>query len=98
MRVGFCVAGVILLWIANIMFEMGFAIDEVNLTLYDAVAFPLYGVGVWLVVHGSYLWAKEKARSGWWSLAGLIAPFGYIILWKLKDKKASGDARVLEVK
>lgn len=37
-----------------------------------------------LTLYGSYKWATEKGRSGWWCLMGLLAPIGYIVLMKLK--------------
>lgn len=44
-------------------------------------------IGVWLVIHGSYFWAREKGRNGWWCLTGLLAPIGFLILYKLKANK-----------
>jgi len=80
-RIAFCIIGAILIYVD---------------TTYDipvAVLLPrLYLLGLFFAIFGSYIWAKEKGRSGWWCLMGLIAPFGYIVLMKLKDKRVLKEA------
>ena len=39
--------------------------------------------GFGLSIAGCYLWAKEKHRSGWWSLFGLLGPLGFVVLMAL---------------
>jgi len=84
-RVAFCVIGVILLWVAGISWGIG--LEYYIWTEYDTAASILYPLGFYFVLHGSYFWAKEKGRSGWWCFMGLIAPIGYIVLMKLQDER-----------
>jgi hypothetical protein len=42
--------------------------------------------GLALLVGGSYMWAKDKGRSGTWGLLGLVAPFGFIGLARLENR------------
>lgn len=52
-----------------------------------------YFLGLYFIMQGSYWWAKEKGRNGWWSLMGLLAPIGYIVLMKLKNRLVEHEVR-----
>ena len=82
----FCVIGVILLYIGAASAYIG--ADYYEWTTYDTSAAILIPLGLYLTIHGSYLWAREKGRSGWWCLIALIAPIGYLVLMSLKDKSS----------
>lgn len=96
-RIALCVIGVIILFIAAVQSAI---IYEYYLytewTIYDTAFSILYPLGIYMVLHGSYFWAKEKGRSGWWCLIGLIAPIGYIVLMKLKDRRSVESKSELE--
>jgi len=77
-RVVCCILGTIIGWITGQMW------------LYTDATWNIcvigYAIAGFLVLYGSYLWATEKGRSGWWCLIGLLAPIGFIALAKLKVK------------
>ena len=83
-RIALCIIGVILLFIATLQTSIG--LEYYGWTIHNTVAFILYPFGYYTVIQGSYYWAREKSRSGWWCLLGLLAPIGYIVLMKLRDK------------
>lgn len=39
-----------------------------------------------LSIVGCYLWSVGKRRSGWFSLFGILAPIGFIVIASLRDK------------
>jgi hypothetical protein len=90
-RIAFCILGVALAIVANIQSDIGFELDPVNWTVHDDIAMFLLFLGLYFVIQGSYWWAREKGRSGWWCLMGLLAPIGYIVLMNLKDKRLLRD-------
>lgn len=82
-RIAFCIIGVVLFWFAQ--WQKGIAFQYYG--HYESIAGEiLLTLAYFFAIFGSYIWAKEKGRSGWWCLMGLIAPIGYIVLMKLKDK------------
>ena len=87
-RVAFCIIGVILyglaIWQSNIAYEYS---EYYEWTTYDTASVALFYTASFFTILGSYLWAKEKGRSWRWGAMGLIAPFGYLVLMKLKDKR-----------
>ena len=56
------------------------------LTMQEVVAFSMWLAGIVLLLHGGYLWAKIKNRSGWWALFVFISPIGLIVLACLKTQ------------
>jgi len=84
-RIAFCIIGVILLYVAGVQSNLGYEYYE--WTIHDIASVILLPLALYFTVHGSYIWAKEKGRSGWWCLMGTIAPIGYLVLTKLKDKR-----------
>ena len=83
-RILLCIIGAILLYIAGV--QSNFAYEYYEWTLHRTAVAILLPLSLYLTIYGSYLWAKDKGRSTWWCLLGLIAPFGYIALMRLKDK------------
>lgn len=87
-RISFCIIGIVLFLVA--VAQAGIAqqyYEYYEWTTYDTASVALFYTASFFTILGSYLWAKEKGRSGGWCLMGLIAPFGYIVLMKLKDKR-----------
>lgn len=85
-RIACCIMGVICMVIGGIL--VGMAPEYYyDWTAFDTAAVIFYPLGIYLVLQGSYWWAKEKGRSGWWCLMGLLAPIGYLVLMSLKDKR-----------
>jgi len=84
-RIACCIIGVILISIGGAVAGMG--AEYYDWTEFDTTAAVLIPLGIYLVLQGSYWWAKEKGRSGWWCLMGLLAPIGYLVLMSLKDKR-----------
>ena len=82
-RTALCIIGVILLFIATLQNSIG--LEYYEWTIHDTAFSILYPLGYYIVIQGSYYWAREKGRSGWWCLMGLLAPIGYIVLMKLRD-------------
>lgn len=41
--------------------------------------------GFWLFLYGCVLFAKAKARSGWWGAFGLLTYVGLVVLFCLRD-------------
>jgi len=86
-RIACCVIGIILVFIAGVVSrEMAYEYYY-DWTAFDTAAIIMLSLGIYLILQGSYWWAKEKGRSGWWCLMGLLAPIGYLVLMSLKDKR-----------
>jgi hypothetical protein len=79
------------------MFLMGFALMGVGFAL-DAVGEQhLLGRSVWVVGLGVFvlacaLYAKGKGRSPYWGLAGIIFPFGFLVVRFLSDRHKVSEA------
>jgi hypothetical protein len=43
-------------------------------------------IGGIVAIIGCDLWARDKNRSWWFALWGLVAPIGYLMMASLKDK------------
>jgi hypothetical protein len=86
-RIACCVIGIILLFISGVISREMLYEYYYDWTAFDTAAIILWLLGIYLVLQGSYWWAKEKGRSGWWCLMGLLAPIGYLVLMSLKDKR-----------
>lgn len=87
-RILFCVLGVVLFWLA--MWQRGTSYEYYEFyeyTQHDLAADILLFLAYFFAIFGSYLWAKEKGRNWKWAAIGLLGPFGYIVLRKLKDKR-----------
>lgn len=81
-RWALCLGGVIMMWVGQEIPGEG--------------GIFLVIMGVIAVVWGSYTWAKEKGRSGWWGLLGLTAPIGFLGLMILSDKSQTTDKNELQ--
>jgi len=80
------VAGTILVYYANITARTSFVWG------YDPFTPAYFGMffgGLAMVLYGCYIWVKSKNRSKKWILMGLLAPFGFIVLAKLKSAEVS---------
>ena len=56
---------------------------------FDSIYFGILFGGLAMVLGGCYIWVKSKNRSKKWILMGLLAPFGFIALARLKSAEAS---------
>jgi len=80
------VAGTILVYCANIAARMSFTWGY---DPFPPVYFGVFFGGLAMVLYGCYIWVKRKNRSKKWILMGLLAPFGFIVLSKLKSAEVS---------
>jgi len=78
-RTTFVVGGCFLLLIAN-------GLSNFNHSVAIIFSILLYIAGLGLVLWGCYTWAKLKNRHWAHMFWGLLAPIGFIILWRLKNK------------
>ncbi len=96
-RIGFCVTGAVLIVMGYVTTYIYPDNPVSEWTVYDTLL-SLLPVGYYFAWQGSYWWVKEKGRSGWWSLFGLLAPFSYPILQHLGEyHSANAIKRAYEV-
>jgi len=80
-RTSFVVGGCFILLIAR-------GLSNFNHLVAIIFSILLYIAGLGLVLWGCHIWAKMKNRHWAHMFWGILAPIGYIVLWRLKDKSA----------
>jgi len=85
------IVGTIMVYYANITARLSFTSGYDPFT---PVYFSVFLGGLAMILYGCYIWVESKNRSAKWMLMGLLAPFGFIALARLK----SADVRTPEGK
>ena len=84
------IAGTIMVYYANIAARLSFTSGY---DPFPPVYFGVFFGGLAMILYGCYIWVESKNRSKKWILMGLLAPFGFIALARLKDRKMKPEGK-----